>query len=141
MWNVAHRELRAGPAIRLGGDDADREAELDELAGREVAPVALGADAASRGAGQHRADLDLLDAGVLNRRRQLPSTSCSSRGPSSRETDCRSLLLGDAATMRRAAARYLAALTIARASMPSMVPQSISWMITSCATSTRRRVR
>ena len=31
--------------------------------------------------------------------------------------------------------------TIARASMPSIVPQSISWMMTSCATSTRRRVR
>ena len=31
--------------------------------------------------------------------------------------------------------------TIALASMPSIVPQSISWMITSCATSTRRRVR
>ncbi len=67
----AHRQLRAGLADRLGGDDADREAELDQLAGREVAPVALGADAAPRGAGQHRADLDLLDAGVLDRRRQL----------------------------------------------------------------------
>ena len=31
--------------------------------------------------------------------------------------------------------------TIALASMPSIVPQSISWMMTSCATSTRRRVR
>ena len=31
--------------------------------------------------------------------------------------------------------------TMARASMPSTVPQSGSWMMTSCATSTRRRVR
>jgi hypothetical protein len=31
--------------------------------------------------------------------------------------------------------------TIALASMPSIVPQSISWMMTSCATSTSRRVR
>ena len=31
--------------------------------------------------------------------------------------------------------------TIARASMPSSVPQSCSEMITSCATSTSRRVR
>ena len=31
--------------------------------------------------------------------------------------------------------------TMARASMPSIVPQSVSEMITSCATSTSRRVR
>ncbi len=42
----AHRELRAGFADGLRGDDADRFAELHELAGRQVAAVALRADAA-----------------------------------------------------------------------------------------------
>ena len=38
-----HRQLRAGLANRLRRDDADGLAELDRLAGREVAAVALGA--------------------------------------------------------------------------------------------------
>ena len=62
----AHRQLRAGLADRLRGDDADRQAEFDHLAGGQVAAVAVGADAAPRLAGQHRADLHLLDAGVLD---------------------------------------------------------------------------
>ena len=62
----AHRQLRAGLADRLGGDDADRQAELDHLAGGQVAAVAVRADAAPALAGQHRADLHLLDAGVLD---------------------------------------------------------------------------
>ena len=36
----AHRELRARLADRLGGDDADRLADVDHVAAREVAPVA-----------------------------------------------------------------------------------------------------
>ena len=35
-----HRQLRAGLADRLGGDDADRLADADQLAGRQVAAVA-----------------------------------------------------------------------------------------------------
>ena len=66
----AHRQLRAGLADGLRRDDADREAELDQLAGREVAAVALGAAAAARRAGEHRADADLLDARLLDRRRR-----------------------------------------------------------------------
>src|SRR5688500_683641 len=65
----AHRQLRARLADRLRGDDADRLAELDQPPGRQVAPVAARADAAPRGAGQHRADLHLLDAALLHRRR------------------------------------------------------------------------
>ena len=37
----AHRELRARLADRLGGDDADRLADVDLVAAREVAAVAL----------------------------------------------------------------------------------------------------
>ena len=62
----AHRELRARLADRLGGDDADRLADVDPVAAREVAPVAERAHAASRLAGEHRADDDLLDAGLLD---------------------------------------------------------------------------
>jgi hypothetical protein len=42
-----HRQLRARLADGLRGDDADRLAELDHLAGGKVAAVALGADAAA----------------------------------------------------------------------------------------------
>ena len=63
-----HRQLRARLADRLRGDDPDGQAELDQLAGREVAAVALRADAAAARARQHRADPDLLDAAFLDRR-------------------------------------------------------------------------
>ena len=56
-----HRELRARLADRLGGDDADRHALLDELAGGQVHAVAAAADAQRRLAGHRAADLDLLD--------------------------------------------------------------------------------
>ena len=40
-----HRQLRARLADRLRGDDADRLADADQLAGRQVAAVARAADA------------------------------------------------------------------------------------------------
>src|SRR3954452_594646 len=43
-----HRELRARLADGLGGDDADRLADADHLAGREVAAVAHAAHAVAR---------------------------------------------------------------------------------------------
>ena len=61
-----HRELRSGLADRLCSDDADSLADLDRIAGRKIAAVAFDADAASRFAGQGRADTDLLQAGKLN---------------------------------------------------------------------------
>ena len=66
-----HGELRARLADGLRGDDAHRFAALDHSAGGQVAAVAELADAALRFAGQHRADLDALDTGRLNRRRQV----------------------------------------------------------------------
>ena len=68
----AHRQLRARLADRLGGDDADRLAHVDRRAARQVAAVAGGADAVRRFAGQHRADLHLLDAGGGDRGRCPP---------------------------------------------------------------------
>ena len=63
----AHRQLRAGLADRLGGDDADRLADVDGLAGGQRAAVAGRAGADLGVAGQDAADLDLLDAGVDER--------------------------------------------------------------------------
>ena len=62
----AHGELRARLADRLRRDDADRLAHIDRRAAGQIAPVALGADADLGLAGQHRADADRLDAGLLD---------------------------------------------------------------------------
>ena len=53
-----HRELGSRLTDRLGGDDADRLAELDELAGREALAVAGRTDSVRRLTRQHRADPD-----------------------------------------------------------------------------------
>ena len=47
-----HGQLRARLADGLGGDDADRLAETDHVAGRQVAAVARPADAVASLAGQ-----------------------------------------------------------------------------------------
>src|SRR5690606_36921701 len=59
----AHRQLGAGLTDRLGRDGADGLTDVDELAGRQGAAVALGAGAGLGLAGQDRADLDRLHAG------------------------------------------------------------------------------
>jgi len=50
----AHSQLRAWFTDRLRGDNADRCANLDQLAGCHIAPVTLGAHAAMVLAGQRR---------------------------------------------------------------------------------------
>ena len=59
----AHRQLRAGLADGLGGDDTDGFAGIDQAATTQVAAVALGAQAKAGGTGQRGADLDFIDAG------------------------------------------------------------------------------
>ena len=61
-----HGELSARFADGLGGDDADGFAAFDHPARGQVAAVAELANAATRFAGEHRADLDALNAGRLN---------------------------------------------------------------------------
>src|SRR3954452_5675290 len=56
-----HRQLGAGLTDRLGGDDTDRLADIDQLAGGQGAPVALGAGPDPAVAGEDRADLHLTD--------------------------------------------------------------------------------
>ena len=139
----AHRELRARLADRLRRDDADRLAHVDRRAAREIAPVAGAADAVLGLAGQHRADLHLLDAGGVDRRRYAflddhlagrHDRSCR-RDPSDPRPRC------GRGCARRARRRPCPASTIARILMPPVEPQSGMVMIESCATSTRRRVR
>lgn len=60
----AHGQLRSGLADGLRRDDADRLADVHGLAGGHVGAVALGAHAGLIAAGEHRADGDLLDAGL-----------------------------------------------------------------------------
>src|SRR5438445_667402 len=61
-----HRELRAGLADGLRGDDADRLTQLGQAAGAEVAAVAEHADAALGVAGEPGADAHALEARVLD---------------------------------------------------------------------------
>src|SRR5207237_974944 len=61
----AHRELRAGLADRLRGDDANGLADADEPAARQIAPVALSAHAVARLTRDRRAHVDLVHALVL----------------------------------------------------------------------------
>ena len=61
-----HGQLGAGLADRLGGDDADRFADVHRRAAGQVAAVAGAADADLGLAGQDRADLDRLHAGGLD---------------------------------------------------------------------------
>ena len=67
----AQRQLRARLADRLRGENADRLAEVDHFHRGQVAAVAHPADAALALAGEHRADLDVLDAGVVDRLRDF----------------------------------------------------------------------
>src|ERR1017187_10317834 len=66
-----HGQLGAGFADGLRRDYADRFAAFDQASGGEVAAVAGDAHAALGFAGEHRADLDALDAGCLNGGRQV----------------------------------------------------------------------
>ncbi|MPM12273.1 hypothetical protein SDC9_58625 [bioreactor metagenome] len=56
-----HRQLGAGLTDRLGRDDADGLADIDQLAGRERTAVAHRAGAGGGLTGEHRAHLDLGD--------------------------------------------------------------------------------
>ena len=150
----AHRQLRAGLADRLGGDDADRLAGTDEVAGGQVAAVAEAADAVSAWqlsgertatsakaaepsfdaqAGDAQGDglLDLLvaldeDLAGLGRR-------VGDGGRRERPT----MRLAKSSSAEPANSRVSSRVI----QVPSSVPQSSSRVMTSWATSTRRRVR
>ncbi len=60
-----HRQLGARLADGLRRDDADRLAVIDRSTPCKVTAITLGADALTGVAGQHGADLQLLDVGLL----------------------------------------------------------------------------
>src|SRR6185295_3261812 len=64
----AHRELGTRLTDRLRGDDTHRLAEIDALAAREIATVALRAHAVARFAVDRRAHPHLVDAEFLELR-------------------------------------------------------------------------
>ena len=81
-----HRQLRARLADRLGGDDADRVADLEQVAGRQEDAVAGAAEPDLGAALQHRADRDAERVHLLVARRPRSarargrsSASCPSR--------------------------------------------------------------
>jgi hypothetical protein len=140
-----HRQLGAGLTDRLGRDDADGLADVDQLAGRQGAAVAHGAGADLAVAGEDRADLDLVDAGA----KSASMTTSPRSMPASASTVAVDLdVLGQRPGVDRGldvvvdhpltGALVDAAIGMAR---PRSVPQSSSRMMTSCDTSTRRRVR
>ncbi len=61
-----HRQLRARLADGLGGDDADRFAELDECTGGKVASITINANTVLAFAREHRADAHAVNARSLN---------------------------------------------------------------------------
>ena len=63
----AHGELGARLADGLRRNDADRLAHVDRGAARQIASVAIAANAVLGFAGQYRADLHFLDAGRIDR--------------------------------------------------------------------------
>ena len=62
----AHGQLGARLANRLGGDHTNRLTQVHRCAAGQVAPITFGAGATLGFAGQHRANLDLRDAGGFN---------------------------------------------------------------------------
>ena len=66
-----HRQLRAGLADRLSGDDADGLAELDRTTGRQRTAVAECADAELGVAREHAADAQAADRRIVAQCRHL----------------------------------------------------------------------
>ena len=139
-----HRQLGAGLTDGLGGDDADRLTDVDQLAGGQRTAVAHGAGADRGLAGQDRADLDLLDA-VLHQLVDEHVTEVDVGRGQHLAVDLD--VLGERACVDAGldvvvlAQHAVGALTAIGSFRPRSVPQSSSRMMTSCETSTRRRVR
>ena len=77
----AHGQLRARLADRLGGDDADRLADVHQVTARQVASVAASNTPNGGRAGDGRTHLHRPDAGVLSSRStsHRPGGCCASR--------------------------------------------------------------
>ena len=144
-----HRQLGAGLTDRLGGDHADRFAQFDRLAGRQRPAVALAAHAELGLTGERRAHPDAGDSLVVAQPLEVFVADLDARGDHGavRQRD----VVGERATEQPglevvalgAVGRIRPRCPRARGrstGTPSR-SQSSSRTISSCATSTRRRVR
>ena len=138
-----HRQLRTRLTDRLRGNDADRFADVDEMAARQIAPVARGADAETRFAGDRRAHQHRLHAGALRACSTMFSSSSVLRVTIGSSSLPGAKRLGHDAAEHAITQRLddVAAFDDRRHGQAVAVPQSHSVTTTSCATSTRRRVR
>ena len=137
-----HRELGARLADRLRRDDADDVADLARRAGRPGVAVAAPAHADVALAVEHRAHAHERRVRVVrplrDELRGSPRPSTYSPTSITRPSASSTRSASDAADERAVRAVDAAG---SRVSIQCSVPQSSSRTITSCATSTRRRVR
>ena len=136
-----HGELRAGLADGLGGDDADRLALVDELAGGEHHAVAGRAHAAERVAREHRAHAHPVDGGVGRQRAHLglAHLGVARHDGAVGERD----VVGEQTPeqLRLEDPDGLGVVVDVLDPDARVLSQSSSRTMSSCATSTRRRVR
>ena len=145
----AQRELRARLADRLRGNDTDRFAQVDDVHRRQVAAVAHAAETALRLTGEDGADLHHLDARLFDLLRLLFVDQLT--GFDEQRATARLIQLvrildvlgGEVAddTLRQRLDHVLAFLQRGRPRDPGSCRNPLRVIVTSCATSTRRRVR
>ena len=141
-----HRQLRAGLADRLGGDDADGLAELDRLAGGQRHGRSTGADAELGVARQHRADPHPVDARVVaqrppSRRRRSMRVAARCTGAVGQRRRRRRAPGRTAWSRGRCAGSAVSGCDVLDPHAERACRSRSSRTISSWATSTRRRVR
>ena len=134
-----HGQLRAGLADRLRGDDAHRVADHGHLAGRQRPAVAGLAHAGGGLALEHGAHRDGRGA-IVDRLHDRGQDLARDLG-AALDQDLVALLVSLAVTRPSSISLKSPVSLYSGPSRYSSVPQSSIRMITSCATSTRRRVR
>ena len=143
MWKVRIVSCVPGSPIDWAAITPTASPDVDQHAAAQIAPVALGANAVARVAGQRRAHLDLVDPQLFDAvDRVLVEQAAGS--------EQHVLRVGihhvDRHRTRprirsRSASITSPPSTSARMATPLAVPQSSSVTTRSCVTSTRRRVR
>ena len=143
MWNVRIVSCVPGSPIDWAAMIADRLADVDHVAARQVAAVAHRADAALGLAGQHRADLHLVDARSIFDR-LATSSSISSLAATITSSVNGSTMSSSATRPRiRSPRRSMISPALDRAADLDAVERAAVVLDddASCATSTSRRVR
>lgn len=135
-------KLRTRFTDGLGCDHADRFAFLNHAAGSQVAPVTFGTDTVTCLAGKGRTDFHRFHAGLFDRFGDRVGDLFSGMYQDVSVAGIFHIVQGYATQDAAASVSRTTSFSFkAETSIPRRVPQSSSLMITSCATSTRRRVR